>query len=103
MGVSYMDSAQDYTGFMANALGSGLDIEESQDIFKGFSEYMTAMGLTQYRRKLVTNALTQTLGKGVVSMEELRRQMAESMAGTMPAAAKAYDLLQGKDTACIQA
>ena len=103
MGVSYMDSAQDYTGFMANALGSGLDIEESQDIFKGFSEYMTAMGLNQYRRKLVTNALTQTLGKGVVSMEELRRQMAESMAGTMPAAAKAYDLLQGKDTAGIQA
>ena len=28
--------------------------------------------------------------------------MAESMAGTMPAAAKAYDLLQGKDTAGIQ-
>ena len=50
---------------------------------------MTAMGLNSYRRKLVTNALTQTLGKGVVSMEELRRQMAESMAGTMPAAAKA--------------
>ena len=74
VGANYMDSAQDFNSFMANALGSGINIEDSQNIFKGFSEYQTAMGLTPYRRKLVNAALTQMLGKGTVSTEELNNR-----------------------------
>lgn len=80
-GFSYMQAAPDYNQFLSNSLGSGVSLSGSQDIFKGFSEYQTAMGVTPARRKLVNNALSQMLGKGVISMEELRRQMAESMPG----------------------
>lgn len=75
-GFSYMQAAPDYNQFLSNSLGAGVSLGGSQDIFRGFSEYQTAMGVTPARRKLVNNALSQMLGKGVVSMEELRRQMA---------------------------
>lgn len=81
VGFNYTDAAPEYNQFLANALGAGLDTEGAQGIFQGFSEYQTAMGVTPARRKLVQNALSQMLGKGVLSMEEVRRQMSESMPG----------------------
>jgi len=81
IGFSYMDQSQDYNNFLSNSLGAGLGLEESQDIYLGFAEYSKAMGITPARQKLVMNALSQMQGKGVLSMEELRRQMAESMPG----------------------
>lgn len=90
LGFSYMDQAQDYNSFLANSLGAGQSLGGSQNIYKGFAEYQRAMGITPARQKLVMSALSQMMGKGVVSMEELRRQMAESMPGTMSVFANAY-------------
>lgn len=90
VGFNYMDAAPEYNQFLSNALGAGFSVEGAQDIFQGFAEYQTAMGVTPARRKLVQGALSQMLGKGKVTMEELRRQMAESMPGTMDVFAEAY-------------
>lgn len=62
IGFSYMDAAPDFNQIMSNALGAGLNIDSTQDIFKGFNEYQTAMGITPYRRKLINNAMAQMLG-----------------------------------------
>lgn len=62
IGFSYMDAAPDFNQILSNALGAGLNIEGTQDIFKGFNEYQTAMGITPYRRKLINNAMSQMLG-----------------------------------------
>lgn len=62
IGFSYMDAAQDYNQFLANSLGAGVDVQTSQGIFQGLSEYQTAMGTTSYRRKLINNALSQMMG-----------------------------------------
>lgn len=75
MGFSYSDNAQDFTGYMANAKGAGVSTEGSQDIYQGLTEYTTAMGVTPYRKKLIYNALNQMFSKGVISQEELKRQM----------------------------
>ena len=75
-GFSYMQAAPDYNQFLSNSLGAGVSLDGSQDIFRGFSEYQTAMGVTPARRKLVNNALSQMLGKGTVSMEELEFRLA---------------------------
>lgn len=77
MGFDYMDSAQSFNSFMSNAMGAGLTTEGSQDLFKGMTEYQTAMGLDPYRRKLVFNALSQMAGKQKVMSEEVKRQMAK--------------------------
>lgn len=76
MGFSYSDNAQEFSSYMANAMGSGMEAGKSQDVYQGFTEYMTAMGTSTYRRKLVYAALSQTLGKGTLSSEEVKRQMA---------------------------
>ncbi len=95
IGFSYMDQAQDYNNFLSNSLGAGMSLQGSQDIYLGFAEYARAMGITPARNKLVMNALSQMMGKGTVSMEELRRQMAESMPGTMDVFAQAYAEMMG--------
>jgi tape measure domain-containing protein len=95
VGFNYMQAAPDYNQFLSNALGAGMEVGGAQDIFQGFSEFQTAMGVTPARRKLVQNALSQMLGKGVISMEELRRQMAESMPGTIDVFAEALSDMTG--------
>lgn len=62
VGFNYMEALPDYNQFLSNSLGAGLGVEQSQEIFQGFSEYQTAMGVTPARRKLVQNALSQMLG-----------------------------------------
>jgi len=76
VGMNYMDSAQDYNSFLSNALGAGVSLGGSQDVFQGMVEYSTAMGITPYRRKLVLNALSQMFGKGQVQAEELNFRLA---------------------------
>lgn len=95
IGFNYMDQVESYNNFLSNALGSGLSLQGSQDIYLGFAEYSRAMGISPARNKLVMNALSQMMGKGVVSMEELKKQMAESMPGTMDVFAQAYAQMTG--------
>lgn len=95
VGFSYKEAAPDFNQFLANAQGAGLNMTESQNIFQGLSEYQTAMGVTPARRKLVMNAASQMLGKQTLSMEELRRQMAESLPGTMDIFGEAYAQMTG--------
>lgn len=90
VGFNYMDAAPRFNQFLSNSLGAGVDVKGSQDIYRGFAEYQTAMGVTSPRRKLVENALSQMLGKQTISMEELKRQMSESLPGTMAVFAEAY-------------
>lgn len=97
LGFSYMDQAKAFTNFMANARGAGLSTAGSQDIFRGFTEFGKVKGVDPARRKLVNQALGQMLGKGVISMEELKRQMAESLPGTMAIFADAYQRMIGGD------
>lgn len=83
LGFSYMDQAQDYNSFLANALGAGQSLSGAQGIYQGFAEYQRAMGINPARQKLVMSALSQMMGKGAVSMEELRRQMAKRLGPTI--------------------
>ncbi len=95
IGFSYMDQAESYNNFLSNSLGAGMSLSGSQDIYLGFAEYSRAMGTGPARNKLVMNALSQMMGKGTVSMEELKKQMAESMPGTMDVFATAYAQMTG--------
>jgi tape measure domain-containing protein len=97
IGFDYLAQAQDYNNFLSNSLGAGQTLDQSQEVYLGFSEYQRAMGITAPRQKLVLGALSQMQGKGVVSMEELRRQMAESLPGTMSIFAQAFQEMSGGD------
>lgn len=95
IGFSYLDQAQDYNNFLSNSLGAGRTLDQAQNTYLGFAEYARAMGTSPARQKLVMNALSQMEAKGTISMEELRRQMAESMPGTMSVFAEALQRQTG--------
>ena len=75
LGFNYMEQAPDYNSFLSNALGAGQSIGGAQDIYQGFAEYQRAMGITPARQKLVMRALSKMMGKGAVSMEELKSRL----------------------------
>src|SRR5690606_35855935 len=57
----------------------GLSVSDTRRIFESFSLLGASMGLPAERQKLILLALTQMMSKGNVTMEELKRQLAEHL------------------------
>ena len=91
MGLRIMDVKEGFSGFAAAALRSNLTMEQTKQIFSDVSEAAVALQLPGERLKLIFNALQQMSSKGVVSMEELRRQMADSLPGALQIGARAVN------------
>lgn len=68
-----------YGKFLAAQAGAGQEASVSRDQFTRLSEVFRVMGLTADRTKLAFLAIEQMVSKGSVSMEELRRQLGESV------------------------
>lgn len=88
LGMSLLDTASAYTKFTFAAKGK-LDTEEARELFEGLSEVSTVMGLSKEKMKLAQNAISQMMNKSVISSEELRLQLAESLPSAIPIFAKA--------------
>lgn len=67
---------------------AGFSAEENKNIFMAASEASTAYGLSQERTNLVMLAFSQMINKGKVSMEEISRQLGETLPGGVALAAK---------------
>lgn len=78
LGVSYVALAENFTKFSIASKGS-LTLGESEKVFLGMSMALRALGKDQVDTQRVFKALEQMVGKGVVSMEELRGQLGESL------------------------
>jgi len=92
MGISFTDLTNSYSGFAAASTRAGISVAETRRIFKDISETAVSMKLSPERVRLVFMALEQMASKGVVSMEELRRQLGDSFPAAMEIGAKAMDM-----------
>lgn len=88
LGLSFLETAGAYSGFVAAATRSGLTFKETEQIFRDIATAATSLQLPAERVGLVFTALEQISSKGVVSMEELRRQLGDSLPGAFEIAAK---------------
>ena len=88
LGLDLLTSAQGFTQLTAAAKGTALEGEALRELFLGVSEASAVMGLRTDQVNGVILALTQIISKGVVSMEELRRQLGERLVGVMQIAAE---------------
>lgn len=86
LGTSFTAAATPFTKFAAAAAGT-LSDQSIRDVFEAFSTVGVALQLTQSEVTGVFLALQQIASKGVVSMEELRLQLAERVPGAMRLAA----------------
>jgi tape measure domain-containing protein len=91
LGTSFTAAATPFTKFAAAAAGTISD-QSIRDVFESFTTVGVALQLTQSEITGVFLALQQIASKGVVSMEELRLQLAERIPGAMRIAAESMGM-----------
>lgn len=94
-GFNYLDAAPDYNKLTSGLTGAGMSIEQSQGVFKGFSELSRVNKLDRVAQSRVYRALSQIAGKNKLQSEELTQQLAESLPGAVSLFAEAYQKQTG--------
>lgn len=93
LGVQFDSLTSNYAKLVA-ALPPGVrGLQTAEKVFMGTAMAARTLHATGQDTQLMFYALTQIASKGVVSMEELRRQLGEKLPGVMQIAAKALNTL----------
>lgn len=95
IGFNYLDAAPDYNKLTSGLTGAGMSIQQSQGVFKGFSELSRVNKLDRTAQSRVYRALSQIAGKNKLQSEELTQQLAESLPGAVSLFAEAYQKQTG--------
>ncbi|QXL90297.1 hypothetical protein [Salmonella phage NINP13076] len=88
LGLDLKTAAQGYTQ-MSIAADGVLSKSQNDELFKGFSEYATALQVDPVKYQRGITALQQMMGKGQIMAEELKQQLAEGIPGSMQVFVKA--------------
>ena len=96
-GQSINNLEQSFGKFLAASRGAGVEIDTVKNIFQGLTQAVSAFGLSSADANLAFLAVEQMMGKGVVSAEELRRQLGERIPTAMTAMARAVGEQYGTD------
>jgi tape measure domain-containing protein len=102
LGISINALSHNYSQMAAAATNSGMTMTQLRDIFESFSVAARVMHLSSQDTKLMFYSLTQMVSKGVVSMEELRRQLGEKLPGAMNIAANSLNTTMPQLEAAIR-
>lgn len=95
-GLDLRALTEGYKGFSASSILAGTSMQETNRQFLAMAKASSVLGLSAEKSGLVMKGLEQIAGKGVVSMEELRGQIGDSLPGALGIAAKAMDMTTGK-------
>ncbi len=83
LGIGLQGLASNYGSLAAAAQGTSLRTEDLESIFVALAEKAAILGMSSQRVRLAFLAIEQMTSKGVISMEELRRQFGENVPGAM--------------------
>lgn len=101
LGVDTLSAAKAYTSLAASAKGTSLEGEGTRRIFEAVAGSMSKLGKSSADTEGALQAVSQMMGKGTVSMEEMRQQLAERLPGAMQATADALGITVGELTEMI--
>ncbi len=93
-GVSASDLSESFVRFSASARASGISTKVVQDVFEATTLAAGNLGLSSDKVSHILDALAQMANKGVVSMEELRQQLGDSLPGALSLMAKGLGLTE---------
>lgn len=96
-GQSINNLERSFGKFLAASRGAGVEIDTVKNIFQGLTQAVSSFGLSASDANLAFLAVEQMMGKGVVSAEELRRQLGERIPTAMTAMARAVGEVNGTD------
>jgi tape measure domain-containing protein len=89
LGLDLLSTADSYKLLFASAKEAGLGIDQTRAIFSAITAEAKVLGISNAKVENSLRAVSQMLGKGVVSSEELRRQLGEALPDATAQAAKA--------------
>ncbi len=89
LGLALQPVSLQYSRIAAAAIGTNLQGQVTRDIFLGVAEAAGALSLSAAQTDGLFNAVEQTMSRGVVSAEEVRRQMGNALPGAFNIAAEA--------------
>lgn len=101
LGVVALDVSKSYVSLSAATKGTRLEGQATRDVFEAVTGAMAKLGKSSADTDGALQALAQMVGKGTVSMEEMRQQLAERLPGAMQATAKAMGLTVAELTQMI--
>jgi len=88
IGVSFRDSALEYSKFISATTEAKWTVQETRFVFEQFAEAAVRTGQSKEEFKGVMLAITQMVSKGKVGAEELTQQLAERLPGAVAKMAK---------------
>jgi tape measure domain len=101
LGLSLKEASQGYTQ-MSIAADGVITKQQNDDLFKGFSEYSTALQVDPVKYQRGITAIQQMMGKGQIMAEELKQQLAEGIPGSLQVFVKATQEAFGDSTIDVQ-
>ena len=101
-GTSVAAITDSFIRFQASATASGMSLEEVNSMFQAVTVNGSKMGMSSDRIALSLEALGQMASKGVISMEELRQQLGDSLPGATAIAAKGLGLTVAELTKIVE-
>ena len=87
-GVSVGGLSDSFVKFSASMKSANVPVQQSNELFAALTRATGSLGLGAERTSLALDALSQIASKGVVSMEELRQQLGDSLPGALSLTAK---------------
>ncbi len=95
-GVSYGSLTDSFKSFTASATAANIPLSVQNELFASVAQAGATLGLSGERLSQAMLALSQMASKGVVSMEELRGQLGESLPGALSLSAKGLGLTEAQ-------
>jgi len=83
IGVSFRDSALEYSKFISATNEAKWTVEETRFVFEQFAEAAVRTGQSKEEFKGIMLAITQMVSKGRIGAEELTQQLAERLPGAV--------------------
>lgn len=101
LGLELNSVSRAYINLAAASKGTALEGQATRDIFEAVSGAMSKLGRSSADTEGALQAISQMMGKGVVSMEEWRQQLAERLPGAAQATADSLGITVAELNAMI--
>jgi hypothetical protein len=96
LGLSLSESMESYGRFAISAKASGLDLKQTNDVYKSIGTALQVVGADSHQTTLSFFALTEMLQKGTVHSKEFNRQLGQQIPGNAVIGAQALSHLMGR-------
>ena len=95
-GIAIGAITSSFIKFQTSARLAGIDAKIVNEVFAATTNAAGQLGLSGDKVSLMLDALAQTASKGVVSMEELRQQLGDSLPGALGITAKGLGITEAQ-------